>query len=430
MSVAKILGIETEYAVQAAGPGPGPDRRVERARQRVRRVGLPAHRVGLRRREPRARRAGHADDLRHGADGRDAPRQHRAHQRRALLRRPRAPRVLLAGVRDAERGRPLRRRRRARPARGDARGARARARSGARSSSTRTTRTARATRTAATRTSSSTARCPSATWCARWCRTSSRRIVYAGSGKVGAETGAARSQGRGVPALPARRVHRGGRRSRDDAQAPDRQHPRRAARRPAALPAAPHHRRRREHVPGRDVPQARHDGAAPRRARGPRASRGSPSRPPTRCARSTSCPATSTSPASSSSPAAGAAARSTSSRQLYELAERYVAGGGAECVGGDDEARAILDAVVRGARRAARRDPEDLADDASTGSPSAGSSRATARATTLDAGDPRLHALDLQYHDLRPERSLALRAGLEVLVDARRRPARGDRATT
>ena len=32
-------------------------------------------------------------------------------------------------------------------------------------------------------------------------------------------------------------------------------------------------------------------------------------------------------------------------------------------------------------------------------------------------GDPRLKALDLQYHDLRPERCLAQRVGLDVLVD-------------
>ncbi len=34
-----------------------------------------------------------------------------------------------------------------------------------------------------------------------------------------------------------------------------------------------------------------------------------------------------------------------------------------------------------------------------------------------DWDDTRLRALDLQYHDLRPEKSLAARAGLEVLVD-------------
>jgi len=34
-----------------------------------------------------------------------------------------------------------------------------------------------------------------------------------------------------------------------------------------------------------------------------------------------------------------------------------------------------------------------------------------------DWEDPRLRALDLQYHDLRPEKSLAGRAGLETIVD-------------
>jgi proteasome accessory factor A len=34
---------------------------------------------------------------------------------------------------------------------------------------------------------------------------------------------------------------------------------------------------------------------------------------------------------------------------------------------------------------------------------------------SLAAGDARLHAIDLQYHDLRPERSLAQRAGLRTL---------------
>ena len=35
----------------------------------------------------------------------------------------------------------------------------------------------------------------------------------------------------------------------------------------------------------------------------------------------------------------------------------------------------------------------------------------------LEWGDPRLQALDLQYHDLRPEKSLALRVGLEEICD-------------
>ena len=44
-----------------------------------------------------------------------------------------------------------------------------------------------------------------------------------------------------------------------------------------------------------------------------------------------------------------------------------------------------------------------------------------------DWRDDRLAALDLQYHDLRPERSLYARLGLERLVTDARRRARGDR---
>ncbi|HEV3328561.1 MAG TPA: depupylase/deamidase Dop [Acidimicrobiales bacterium] len=100
--------------------------------------------------------------------------------------------------------------------------------------------------------------------------------------------------------------------------------------------------------------------------------------------------------------------------QLFELAERYVAAGGAECVGGDDEARAILGrwsaAIV-----ALRSAPEDLASSVDWIAKRRLVEGFAAR-HALEAGDPRLQAIDLQYHDLRPERSLALRAGLEVLV--------------
>ena len=72
-----------------------------------------------------------------------------------------------------------------------------------------------------------------------------------------------------LPGQPARRLLRGRGRARDHAQAADHQHPRRAARRPRALPAAARHHRRRQ--PGRDldVPQARHDRAGARDDRGP-----------------------------------------------------------------------------------------------------------------------------------------------------------------
>ena len=94
----------------------------------------------------------------------------------------------------------------------------------------------------------------------------------------------------------------------------------------------------------------------------------------------------------------------------------------ATCVGGDDEASAILG---RWSRRSPRcgATPEDLATSVDWIAKRRLVDGYRAR-HGLASDDPRLQALDLQYHDLRPERSLALRAGLEVLVDARRRRSR------
>ena len=77
---------------------------------------------------------------------------------------------------------------------------------------------------------------------------------------------------RAVPAQPAGRLLRGGGRARDDAQAADRQHPRRAALRRPEVPPPPRHRRRRQHERGRHLPQGRHDGdrAGDDRGRRPR----------------------------------------------------------------------------------------------------------------------------------------------------------------
>jgi Pup amidohydrolase len=101
--------------------------------------------------------------------------------------------------------------------------------------------------------------------------------------------------------------------------------------------------------------------------------------------------------------------------QLYELAERYVGQGGAECVGGDEEARQIL-TRWSAALSALRTEPESLATTVDWIAKRRLVEGYRAR-HGLEDGDPRLHALDLQYHDLRPERSLAQRAGLEELVD-------------
>ena len=100
--------------------------------------------------------------------------------------------------------------------------------------------------------------------------------------------------------------------------------------------------------------------------------------------------------------------------QLFELAERYVEQGGAACVGGDDEARAILErwSATLVALRAA---PDDLATTVDWIAKRRLIEGYRVR-HDLDDDDARLRALDLQYHDLRPERSLAQRAGLEELV--------------
>ena len=94
------------------------------------------------------------------------------------------------------------------------------------------------------------------------------RQIFAGAGKVGSRDGVLRP-GR-LPDHAAGGVLRGGRRSRDDAEAADRQHPRRAARRPAPVPPPARHRRRRQPVGGLDVPQGRDDRARPGDARGRR----------------------------------------------------------------------------------------------------------------------------------------------------------------
>ena len=69
----------------------------------------------------------------------------------------------------------------------------------------------------------------------------------------------------------------------------------------------------------------------------------------------------------------------------------------------------------------------------STGSPSTVCSRATATATALEWDDHRLAAMDLQYHDVRPEKSLFARMSMERLttdegvIDAITEPPRDTR---
>jgi hypothetical protein len=99
--------------------------------------------------------------------------------------------------------------------------------------------------------------------------------------------------------------------------------------------------------------------------------------------------------------------------QLWHLAERYVASHGGEVVAGPDEVALIL-SHWREMLDGVRDDPESVADRVDW--------VAKLRIINgyrdryqLDQGDARLRAIDLQYHDLRPERSLAQRVGLREL---------------
>ncbi len=99
---------------------------------------------------------------------------------------------------------------------------------------------------------------------------------------------------------------------------------------------------------------------------------------------------------------------------LYEAAVTYTDTQGFDAVGGEVDGRAVLErwqATLHGLET----DPSSLA----------GSVDWIAKLRLLEAyrerhqlswDDARLAAMDLQYHDLRPERSLAARLGLEVLV--------------
>ena len=105
MAIPKVVGIETEYGISAAGrpglqPGPvvvDPDQRVRRDRC--------AGSGGTTSRSRRCATPGASSPCQERAAGRRGPRPRERHpaERRALLRRPRAPRVLDPGVRHAAR---------------------------------------------------------------------------------------------------------------------------------------------------------------------------------------------------------------------------------------------------------------------------------------------------------------------------------------
>jgi proteasome accessory factor A len=98
---------------------------------------------------------------------------------------------------------------------------------------------------------------------------------------------------------------------------------------------------------------------------------------------------------------------------LLELAVKYEQHHGLAAVG-DDVGRDVLDRWER-VLTALESDPDSVASwvDWVTKRHLV---RGYAERNGLAPGDPRLKAIDLQYHDLRPQRSLARRAGLERLV--------------
>lgn len=117
---------------------------------------------------------------------------------------------------------------------------------------------------------------------------------------------------------------------------------------------------------------------------------------------------------------------------LLAAAETYVARGGAGCVGGDDVASELL-FHWKGVLEDLETDPLRLVDRVDW----------VAKYRLVDAyrdrhdlawGDHRLSAIALQYHDLRPGRSLAARAGLlrlstdDEVIDAVDHPPRDTRA--
>lgn len=101
--------------------------------------------------------------------------------------------------------------------------------------------------------------------------------------------------------------------------------------------------------------------------------------------------------------------------ELHGLARKYADERGLQCLGDEDVARMVLDRwehVLQGLET----EPESLASELDW--------VAKRRIVEgyrerhgLDWGDPRLAALDLQYHDIRPAKSLFARLDMEQLVD-------------
>ena len=221
------------------------------------------------------------------------------------------------------------------------------------------------------------------------------RQVFAGAGRVGI---GAEGRTRGLPALPAGGLLRGRGGPGDDAQAADHQHPRRAARRRGQVPPAARDHRRRE--PGRavDLPQGGHDVAGAGDDRGPGAAR----------ATSTIEEPVDALQAISHDPSLTAPVRLRDGRQLTALdVQRPTWSGREKFVGRRASRRADRDVLRRWARCwTTWPSTRCAAPTGWTGRPSCGCWRATASRDGLGWGDSRLHLVDLQYSDVRPDKGL------------------------
>ena len=105
--------------------------------------------------------------------------------------------------------------------------------------------------------------------------------------------------------------------------------------------------------------------------------------------------------------------------EFLRLAQKYADEIGLECCGGEDVGGQVLGALGGGARRRSN-GIRSRSTASSTGSRSGRCSEAYVDRDGLEWDDPKLSLLDLQYHDVRPERSLyerLVRAGkVERLV--------------
>ena len=242
------------------------------------------------------------------------------------------------------------------------------------------------------------------------------RQVFTGAGKVGSENGAAPVDYQISQRADFFEEEVG---LETTLKRPHRQHPRRAARRPAEVPPPPRDRRRREPVRGRDVPQGRHDRDRARDDRG-RLHRQGPldRRPGPRDAHA--CRTTRRAGRRSSSPTVGSCTAVELQWEFLRLAQKYADETGLEACGGEAVGRRRARPLGSGAHRSSSA-TRWASTASSTGSRSTTCSRPTRRATASSWDDPKLALLDLQYHDVRPERSLyerLVRAGkVERLVD-------------